>query len=50
MSQVNFVKANDIRSNIEKVFVVERKKLLRLFPHADIQHVGGTAVAGLLTK
>lgn len=50
MQIVNFVKTSDISERINALFESENKKLSELFPSADIQHVGSTAISGALSK
>lgn len=50
MEIVTFKNNDEVREEAEQLFSKEREKILRLIPDADIQHIGGTAVPGLLTK
>ncbi len=50
MQSVSFIKTDDIRAKAEALFTAEKEKLLKLFPYADIQYVGSTAVPGTLSK
>ena len=47
---VHFVPEAEVRAEVDRLWQSEHKKLLRLLPRADIQHVGSTAVPGSLTK
>ena len=47
---VHFLPEAEIRAEVDRLWQSERKKLLRLLPAADVQHVGATAVPGSLTK
>lgn len=47
---VHFVKSDDMRDSIETLFHTEKANQQALLPEATIEHVGGTAVPGLLTK
>lgn len=48
--RVHFVQSDEIRKSVESLFRIEKAKLQEMFPSAKIEHVGGTAVPGLLTK
>lgn len=48
--KVHFVKTSDISEKIGKLFNEERKKLLDLFPYAEIEHIGATAIPGTISK
>lgn len=50
MEMVNFKSSEESREAIERLFESEKKKLLELFPDADIQHIGSTSIPGLITK
>ncbi len=50
METVTFKESDEIRERAEQLFAEQKEKLSRLIPGADIQHIGGTAVPGLLTK
>jgi GrpB-like predicted nucleotidyltransferase (UPF0157 family) len=47
---VHFVPEAEVRAEVDRLWQTERKKLLRLWPAADVQHVGSTAVPDSLTK
>jgi len=47
---VKFRKREKFKERAEKLFLKERKRILHVIPSADIQHIGGTAVPGSLTK
>ncbi len=40
----HFVPEAEVRAAVDRLWQTERKKLLRLLPAADVQHVGSTAV------
>jgi GrpB-like predicted nucleotidyltransferase (UPF0157 family) len=48
--KVHFVREDEVRAAVDLLWRSERKKLLRLLPGADVQHVGSTAVPGSLTR
>ncbi|MGH7141585.1 MAG: GrpB family protein [Minisyncoccia bacterium] len=50
MEIVHLTKADDVARKIDTLFQEEKSKLLELIPAAAVEHVGGTAVPGLLTK
>ncbi len=50
MQTVRFLKTTDISEKIDELFKSEKQKLHGLLPDADIEHVGGTAVPGLISK
>lgn len=47
---VYFREQEKFRQRAEEVFLNERKKILRVVPTADIQHIGSTAISDSLTK
>lgn len=47
---VSFVKTADISEKINALFESEKQKLYGLFPDVDIEHIGGTAVPGSISK
>jgi GrpB-like predicted nucleotidyltransferase (UPF0157 family) len=47
---VYFHKQEKFKECAEEVFLKERKRILRVLPSADIQHIGSTAIPGSLTK
>jgi GrpB-like predicted nucleotidyltransferase (UPF0157 family) len=47
---LHFVPETEVRAAVDRLWQTERKKLLRLLPEADVQHVGSTAVPDSLTK
>jgi GrpB-like predicted nucleotidyltransferase (UPF0157 family) len=47
---VHFVAEESIRPVIQRAFEDHQRRLQRLLPEADIQHIGGTSVPGSLTK
>lgn len=47
---VYFHKQKNFREHAEELFLKEWKKILRVIPNADIQHIGSTAIPGSLTK
>ena len=47
---VYFHKQEKLKERVEKIFLKERKRILRAIPSADIQHIGSTAIPGSLTK
>lgn len=50
METVHFVKTENISEKVNALFETEKAKLLELFPHADIQHIGGTSVPCTISK
>lgn len=50
METVTFRNSDDVCAEAERLFGEQREILARLISGADIQHIGGTAVPGLLTK
>jgi len=50
MESVKFVKTSDISEKIEDLFQSEKTKLLKVIPNAQIEHIGGTSVPGLISK
>ena len=50
METVTFKKSDDFKEKAEKLFEGQKEKLTHNLLFADIQHVGGTSVSGLLTK
>lgn len=50
MQTVHFIKTEDIKERIETLFDSEKERLRAFFPDADIEHIGGTSVAGLISK
>jgi GrpB-like predicted nucleotidyltransferase (UPF0157 family) len=50
MSQAHFVLVHHVIKTAQVVFGEEKDRIRRLIPHADIKHVGSTAVPGALTK
>jgi GrpB-like predicted nucleotidyltransferase (UPF0157 family) len=47
---VHFAPERDFREAVVRLFEEVQSQLLTLIPHADVQHVGSTAVPGSLTK
>lgn len=47
---VYFRKQEKFKKQAEELFLKERKRILRVIPGADIQHIGSTAISGSLTK
>jgi GrpB-like predicted nucleotidyltransferase (UPF0157 family) len=47
---VHFVPEAEVHAAVDRLWQSEHKKLMKLLPGADIQHVGATAVPGSLTK
>lgn len=47
---VHFVNEKQVRAPVAGAFWRERAVVHALLPHADVQHVGGTAIPGSLTK
>lgn len=50
METVTFRRSDKIQEQAEQLFIEQKEKLVHLIPGADVQHIGGTAVPGLLTK
>ncbi len=46
----HFVPQSEIKEVVEREFGEIKKELQKMFPEADIQHVGSSAVEGALTK
>ena len=47
---VYFRKQETFKQRAEELFLKEQKRILRVIPSADIQHIGSTAIPGSLTK
>ena len=47
---VYFREQEKFRERAEELFLKEQKRILRLIPNADVQHIGSTAIPGSLTK
>jgi GrpB-like predicted nucleotidyltransferase (UPF0157 family) len=47
---VYFRKQEKFKERAEKLFLKEQKRILRVVPNADVQHIGSTAIPGSLTK
>jgi GrpB-like predicted nucleotidyltransferase (UPF0157 family) len=50
MDTVRFKPSEEFKDKTDSLFVEQKKILEAKFPFADIQHIGGTSVSGLLTK
>jgi GrpB-like predicted nucleotidyltransferase (UPF0157 family) len=50
MGSVRIRPAADIRELTTAAFAMHRRRVLRLLPGAEVEHVGSTAVPGALTK
>jgi GrpB-like predicted nucleotidyltransferase (UPF0157 family) len=50
MERVHFLEQSRFHEQAEKTFLEQKKKILRLLPEADVQHVGSTAIPNSLTK
>lgn len=50
MDIVHFRHSEEFAEVASKLFEEQKSLLQKEFPYADIQHIGGTAVPGLLTK
>lgn len=50
MEIVHFKLSSNFKNKADRLFDNQREKLEKLFPTADIQHIGGTAIPNLLTK
>lgn len=50
MKQVNFFDNRLFNEKAEKTFIIEKNKIKKLLPEADVQHVGSTAVPDSITK
>lgn len=50
METVTIRPNTDFKEKADILFEEQKEKLLQLLPFADIQHIGATAVPGLLTK
>lgn len=47
---VHFREQKKLQQRAEEMFLAERKKILRVVPSADVQHIGSTAIPDSLTK
>lgn len=47
---VYFREQEKFKQRAEELFLIEQKRILRVVPNADIQHIGSTAIPGSLTK
>ena len=47
---VYFREQEKFRQRAQELFLKEQKRILRVIPSADIQHIGSTAIPGALTK
>lgn len=50
MRSVHFIPYEETYQRARRVYDQQEERLLRLFPFADIQHIGGTSIPGSLTK
>ncbi len=50
MEIVHFVKTEEIAEKINDLFETERAILVKLFPDAAIEHIGGTSISGAISK
>lgn len=50
MPGVRFISASKARSLAATAFRRQHRRLARLLPHAQIEHIGSTAVPGMITK
>lgn len=50
METVSFKDSSAYRTSAEEILKSEKNRILDLFPSVDVQHIGGTAIPGLLTK
>jgi GrpB-like predicted nucleotidyltransferase (UPF0157 family) len=48
--RVHFSSEERFRAAVERLWTEQHARLRELLPHADVQHVGSTAVPGSLTK
>ncbi len=49
MSKIKLHRYEDIYPRIKKAFDDHKSKIINIFPHVDVQHVGSSAVPGALT-
>jgi GrpB-like predicted nucleotidyltransferase (UPF0157 family) len=50
MNLVHFKPSSDFKERVDALFLEQKKRITHVLPAVDIQHIGGTAVPGLLTK
>jgi GrpB-like predicted nucleotidyltransferase (UPF0157 family) len=50
VEKVHFHSDDEMFRKADRLFRETRAKLLKLLPGADVEHVGSTAVPGVLTK
>ena len=50
MERVHFMKQEQFRQKVERLFEEEKKRIQSLLREADIQHIGSTAIPNSLTK
>jgi GrpB-like predicted nucleotidyltransferase (UPF0157 family) len=50
VEQVYFLKQDTIQERAHEEFLLHKAKILSLLPHADIQHIGSTAIPSSITK
>lgn len=50
LEQVNFYNQDSFKRDAEETFISQRKRIKKLIPNADVQHVGSTAIPNSLTK
>ncbi len=50
MNKVYFKPVNEFVDKANRIFANEKKRILKLLPFADVQHIGSTAIPNSLTK
>ena len=50
MERVHFMKQEQFRQKVERLFEEEKKRIQSLLREADIEHIGSTAIPNSLTK
>ncbi len=48
--QLHFQKTSELQTLLHRIFEKEKQNIKRVLPNSDIQHIGSTAIPGLLTK
>ncbi len=46
----NFVPQESIKEVVDREYLRIKNKILKLIPKAEVEHVGSSAVSGMLTK
>lgn len=50
IQKVYFRPSSDFKEKANRLFLKQKERIARVAPSTDIQHIGGTAIPGLLTK